>query len=120
MCRTRVSVRPDVGVRFPFWSMAVIDKLTLLELRMAGFFGVACIRAQTPLVAGEKPTLGTFSRLSLAHERLQRSPWQWLSMVLFMLVLQLQDRLSPGVDHGCARLFDFSCLSCPRIFEIAS
>ncbi len=90
---------------FPFWSVAVVDKLTLLELLLAGFFGIACLRARTPLAAGEKPTLGSFFRLSPRLERLRRSRWQWFSMVLLMLVLRIQHQLPPAVEIMVAAQF---------------
>ena len=82
-----------------------MDKLTLLELLLAGFFGVACIRARAPLHPGEKATFGSFFRLSSRLERLRRSRWQWFSMVLLMLVLRVQHLLPPAVEIMVALLF---------------
>src|SRR5713226_6278057 len=53
-------------------------KLTLLELLLAGFFAVACIRAGGMLSLERKRTLSDFFRLSNRLERLRRSRWQWL------------------------------------------
>ena len=75
-----------------------MDKLALLELLLAGFFGVACLRARSPLKPGQTPGFGSFFRLSSRIERLKRSRWQWFSMVAIMLVLRVQNQLPPSLE----------------------
>ena len=82
-----------------------MDKLALLELLLAGFFAVACIRARAPQSSNQKPTLGSFFRLSNRLERLRRSRWQWFSMVAIMLVLRLQHQLPPAVEIMVGMMF---------------
>ena len=67
------------------------EKTMLVELLLAGFFAVACLRAQMPVDRDKK--LSDFFRLTGRLERLRRSRWQWFAMVAFMLVLRLQDQL---------------------------
>jgi Na+-transporting methylmalonyl-CoA/oxaloacetate decarboxylase beta subunit len=67
-------------------------KTTLLELLLAGFFAVACIRARGPIASGQM-IFGNLFRLSDRVERLRRSRWQWFAMVALMLVLRLQSQL---------------------------
>lgn len=66
-------------------------KTMLIELLLAGFFAVCCIRAHKP-VDGNR-SFGDFFRLAGRIERLRRSRWQWFSLVAFMLVLRLQQQL---------------------------
>jgi hypothetical protein len=68
-------------------------KTALIELLLAGFFAVACIRAQIPTAPDHSKRLSDFFRLSGRIERLRRSRWQWFAMVAFMLVLRLQEQL---------------------------
>jgi hypothetical protein len=82
-----------------------MDKLALLELLLAGFFAVACIRARAPQSSNQKPTFGSFFRLSNRLERLRRSRWQWFSMVTIMLVLRLQHQLPPAVEIMVGMMF---------------
>jgi len=75
------------------------EKTALIELLLAGFFAVACIRAQvsSPSKHNQK-TIADFFRLSGRLERLQRSRWQWFAMVAVMLVLRLQRQLPAAVE----------------------
>ena len=82
-----------------------MDKAVLLELLLAGFFGVACLRARSPQRSGQRETFVNFFRLSGRLERLQRSRWQWFSMVLIMLVLRVQHQLPPAVEVMVAAQF---------------
>jgi hypothetical protein len=75
-----------------------MNKLMLLELLLAGFFGVACLRARVATAVGRRPTFIEFFQLSGRLERLQRSRWQWFSMVLLMLVLRIQNQLPPSIE----------------------
>ena len=68
-------------------------KMILLELLLAGFFAVACIRARAPVVSGQTMSFGDLFRLSDRVERLRRSRWQWFSMVALMLFVRLQQQL---------------------------
>jgi hypothetical protein len=67
------------------------DKTILIELLLAGFFAIACLRAQMPVDRDKK--LSDFFQLAGRIERLRRSRWQWFGMVAFMLVLRLQHQL---------------------------
>jgi hypothetical protein len=80
-------------------------KITLLELLLAGFFAVACIRAGGKLGLERKRSLSDFFRLSNRLERLRRSRWQWFSMVAIMLVLRMQHQLPPAIEVMVAVLF---------------
>ncbi len=62
----------------------------LIELLLAGFFGVACIRACVPASPGGKLVFSDLFRFPGRLERLQRTRWQWFSMVALLLVLRLQ------------------------------
>ena len=80
-------------------------KITLLELLLAGFFAVACIRAGGKLSWERKKRFTDFFRLSNRIERLRRSRWQWCSMVLIMLVLRMQNQLPPAIEVMVAVMF---------------
>src|SRR5260221_14470927 len=82
-----------------------MDKTALLELLLAGFFAVACIRARAPLSSNQTATFGSFFRFSNRLERLRRSRWQWFSMVAIMLVLRMQNQLPPAIEIMVALLF---------------
>jgi hypothetical protein len=81
-----------------------MNKTALLELLLAGFFAVGCIRARGPLQEG-KIHFADFFRLTSRIERLRRSRWQWFSIVLVMLVLRLQQQLPLGVEIMAGALF---------------
>lgn len=68
-------------------------RTTLIELMLAGFFAIACIRAHGPFATGVQASFSDFFRLSDRIERLRRSRWQWFSMVLLMLIIRLQGQL---------------------------
>ena len=80
-------------------------KITLLELLLAGFFAVACIRAGGMVSVERTKVLGDFFRLSGRLERLRRSRWQWFCMVLILLVLRLQHQLPLAVEIMVALQF---------------
>jgi hypothetical protein len=65
----------------------------LLELLLAGFFAVACIRASVPSAINGKLRLGDLLRFPGRLERLRRSRWQWFSMVALLLFVRLQTGL---------------------------
>jgi len=62
----------------------------LVELILAGFFAIACLRTSVPAVAGEKLEFSNMFRLPPRLERLRRSRWQWFSMVALLLVIRAQ------------------------------
>ena len=80
-------------------------KTILIELMVAGFFAVACMRAHERGGPNLPPTLGDFFSMPTRLERLRRSRWQWFSMVAFMLVLRLQDQLPVAVELMAALEF---------------
>ncbi len=68
-----------------------MDRNTVLvELILAGFFAVACIRTMVPATTDERLGFVDLVRLPKRMERLRRSRWQWFSMVALLLVLRLQ------------------------------
>lgn len=69
------------------------ERTILLEVLLAGFFAVACIKCWVPAEADGKVGFDSFLRFPDRWERLQRSRWQWVSMVLLMLVLRVQHEL---------------------------
>jgi hypothetical protein len=64
-----------------------------LELLLAGFFAVACIKSWDSSVPEGKIGFGDLMRFPARIERLRRSRWQWFSMVLLLLVLRLEHQL---------------------------
>jgi hypothetical protein len=62
----------------------------LVEVILAGFFAVACIRACVPAAPEDKLSFSNLLRFPGRIERLRRSRWQWFSMVALLLVLRLQ------------------------------
>jgi hypothetical protein len=68
-------------------------KTMLIQLLLAGFFAVACIRAHVPATSDLPSTFGDLFRMPSRLERLRRSRWQWFAMVAVMLVLRLQEQL---------------------------
>jgi len=79
------------------------ERTILLELLLGGFFAVACIRASVSGVSTDRLHLGNFLRLAGRLERLQRSRWQWASMVLLLVVLRAQQQ-SPPIPELVAAL----------------
>jgi len=73
-------------------------KTILIELLLAGFFAVACLRAREPAARGLPVTFGDLFRMPSRLERLRRSRWQWFAMVGFMLVLRLQEQLPLTIE----------------------
>ena len=62
----------------------------LVELLLAGFFAVACVRASVPSAVNGKLSLGDLLRFPSRLERLRRTRWQWFSMVAVLLAVRLQ------------------------------
>ncbi|HTR48633.1 MAG TPA: hypothetical protein VMM16_14720 [Verrucomicrobiae bacterium] len=68
-------------------------KTILIEMLLAGFFAIACLRAHEPATSTSRKYFADVFRLSGRLERLRRSRWQWFSLVALMLVLRLQGQL---------------------------
>jgi hypothetical protein len=68
-------------------------KTVSIEILLAGFFAVACLRAQSPFREDAQVSFSDFFRLSGRIDRLRASRWAWFSLVAFMLVLRLQQQL---------------------------
>jgi hypothetical protein len=64
--------------------------MMLVEVILAGFFSVACIRACVPASPNGKLVFSDLFRFPGRIERLRRSRWQWFSMVALLLVIRLQ------------------------------
>jgi hypothetical protein len=62
----------------------------LLELLLTGFFGIACMRARTTPITEDTIKLGDLFSFRGRIERLQRSRWQWCSIVLLLIIARLQ------------------------------
>lgn len=69
------------------------ERTLFLELLIAGFFAVACIKSWGPSAPQGKIGFGDLVRFPDRIERLRRSRWQWFSMVLLILVLRVQHQL---------------------------
>lgn len=70
------------------------DMETLLfELLISGFFAVACIRACVPASPSGQLAFSDLFRFPGRLQRLQRTRWQWFSMVALLLILRLQEGL---------------------------
>lgn len=62
----------------------------LLELLLAGFFAVACIRARAHTAGSGVAKLRDFFCLTDRLNRLARTRWQWFSMVVVLLAVRRQ------------------------------
>lgn len=67
------------------------QRMLLVELMLAGFFAVACIRTLAPADPESKLHFRDLLRLPNRLERLHRTRWQWFSMVGLLLVIRLQE-----------------------------
>src|SRR6267154_6264696 len=79
------------------------QRTILLGVLLSGFFAVACIRASVPADPADQFHFRNLLRLPGRLERLQRTRWQWFSMVGLMLVLRLQNAL-PSILEVMAAL----------------
>ena len=77
----------------------------LLELLLASFFTIACIKAHGSFSFGKKLAFRDFFYLTKRIERLRRSRWQWFSMVAILLVLRLQNQLPITVEIMVGMMF---------------
>lgn len=68
-------------------------KTLSIELLLAGFFAVACLRGSRPVPEGASLQVSDMFHLSGRIDRLKQSRWAWFSLVAFMLVLRLQQQL---------------------------
>lgn len=68
-------------------------KTLSVEILLAGFFAVACLKAQARIAENGAAHLSDFFRLSGRIDRLRKSRWAWFALVAFMLVLRLQQQL---------------------------
>ena len=82
-----------------------MDKTAWLELLLAGFFAVGCLRARGPIDPGRKLRFAEFFRMTDRIERLRRSRWQWFSMVAVMLVLRMQNQLPLAIEIMVGTMF---------------
>ena len=82
-----------------------MDRTVLIELLLAGFFAVGCLRARGPIDAQRKMRFADFFRFTDRIERLRRSRWQWFSMVGIMLLLRLQNQLPLAVEIMVGMMF---------------
>jgi hypothetical protein len=82
-----------------------MDKTAWLELLLAGFFAIGCIRAHGRFETGKKMRFLDFFRLTPRLERLRRARWQWFSIVAIMLVLRLQRQLPPAIEIMAGMMF---------------
>ena len=83
---------------FKFVGSSVIDKLTVLEVLIAGLFCIACFWAPTRSNAESEEGFGWSARLSLRLGVLRRSRWQWLTVMATMLGLRIRHQLPPAVE----------------------
>jgi hypothetical protein len=79
----------------------------LVELMLAGFFAVACIRCSMPSTADGRVHFGDLLALPGRLERLRRTRWQWFSMVALLLVVRLQMGVPLVLEVTVALMFVF-------------
>jgi len=79
-------------------------KTSLVELILAGFFAIACVRSAIPSVAGEAH-FADLVRFPGRIERLRRSRWQWFSMIALLLMIRLQQGMPFVLEATVAILF---------------
>lgn len=76
----------------------MIDKLTVLELLVAGFFGIACFWAPTVKGPATNSLFAWVAHLSLRLDSLRQERWQWLTVIGTMLGLRIQHQLPPIIE----------------------
>jgi hypothetical protein len=79
-------------------------KTSLIELILAGFFAIACVRSAIPAVIGEAH-FTDLVRFPGRIERLRRSRWQWFSMIALLLVIRLQQGMPFVLEATVAIMF---------------
>lgn len=85
-----LSFRLSVGFKSLWRKVSMNIPMMLVEVILAGFFAVACIRTCIPENPGGRLRFTDVLRFPGRIERLHRSRWQWFSMVALLLVLRLQ------------------------------
>jgi len=75
-----------------------MDKLTVLEVLVAGFFGIACFWGPTIDNAAGNRLFGWMAELSTRLDLVRRSRWQWLTVITTMLGLRMQHQLPPLIE----------------------
>lgn len=99
MCLYGISVSSVRGLIWvEFVGGFVIDKLTVLEVLLAGFFCVACFWAPSVNFAASNSLFAWVAQLSVRLDSLRRERWQWLTVVGTMLGLRLQHALPPVIE----------------------
>ena len=83
----------------------MIEKLTIFEVLLASFFGIACFWGPTEPTASGRRLVALLARTSMRLEGLRRSRWQWLTMVGTMLSLRIQNLLPPAVEATVGLMF---------------
>lgn len=76
----------------------MIDKLTLVEVLIAGFFGIACFWAPSVNSAAKNRLFASVAQLLSWLDSLRRERWQWLTVIGTMLGLRLQHQLPPVIE----------------------
>lgn len=76
----------------------MIDKLTALEVLIAGFFGIACFWAPTVNSDASNRLFAWVAHISLRLDSLRRERWQWLTVIATMLGLRIQHQLPPIIE----------------------
>jgi hypothetical protein len=77
----------------------------LVELMLAGFFAVACIRCSMPAASDGRVHFGDLLRLPGRIERLRRTRWQWFSMIALLLAIRLQRGMPMVLEVTVALMF---------------
>jgi hypothetical protein len=77
----------------------------LVELMLAGFFAVACVRCSISSATDGRVHFGDLIRLPGRIERLRRTRWQWFSMVALLLVIRLQRGMPLVLEVTVALMF---------------
>ncbi len=77
----------------------------LFELLLTGFFAVACMRARLSSDPGERVHFGDIFRFSGRIERLRRSRWQWVCILLLLILARVQWSIPVFVEVMFAALF---------------
>ncbi len=75
-----------------------MEKLTILEGLLVGFFGIACFWGPPAVTPDRKSLFAWLARISLRLDYLRRSRWQWLTVVGTMLGLRMQHQLPPAIE----------------------
>lgn len=76
-----------------------------MELLLAGFFAVACVRACVPAAPDGQMAFSDLFRFPGRLQRLKRTRWQWFSMVALLLVFRLQGGLPVAIEMIVAAEF---------------